>query len=321
MNSRACVWAAVSAATILLCLNSACARQGDSTSGPPPGAPELLGPAASPCVGESTEVSAWREQLKVERSFAAFVAGIRGSRLKSLPWDAAGWDKVRVLYDQYQAAVKAAAATLPDEGAGDEATEDRLVALERTFANLRELRFQLSAALAEHVVGLDPAKKDEALDDGNVLEAIRSGREPIRPVGTGEAPDQGQAAVLDKLRQLDPRARDEVSFGWLVDAMWEYGPVGTSGEFRDGWRKQFGLVSSYTTGTSTYGGIPWSYIQPKGLRQPAAKMQEMLELSKSELARLRQQRFSVSEAILKDVFGISDPDLLHEVATGEDPQR
>jgi len=307
-------------AAISMCLGAACARPytAGASAAPQEGAGVRAGPVATD--GVSKELASLGEQLKVERSFAAFLEGLRSSQAEAVPWQPGAWERVGALLGEYQTAVDEAGAVFMSDAADAEDPERsgaRLEELSRRFNRLRERRLELSGAIAEHVIGLDPAKTATFLDEGSVLEVIRTGREAFIPVGSGEPPTERQTTVLRAMAELDPQARDEVSFGWFVQVLWLDGPGVFVPGYIEKWDISLDVISDYTSSASVYPGELWFYLQPQGLRKEPAKLQEILALCSRELPRLREQRFKVSEAILKDVFGISDPRRLHEVATGE----
>jgi hypothetical protein len=189
--------------------------------------------------------------------------------------------------------------------------------LAKRRASLRQRRLELSGAIAEQVLGLDPAKQKHPLDEGSILSMIRTGRDARVPTGSGASPSAVQAEVLQKMAQLDPQAQDEVSFCWFISALWHDGPGVFVPDYIEEWSEHIDLVSDYTATASLYPGMLWYYLQPKGLRQKADKMQEVLDMCRREMPLLHEQRFTVSETVLRDVFEITDPDLLHQVATGE----
>ena len=322
MSDRSVSWAAYLVLILSFVFGSACAQQGETGTELPHGEAGARVSSEEGLAITRAARTALSEQAKVERSFARFLEGLRSSRVEGLPWDEASWEQVDDLYQAYHDRAIAVSELLASESEKAEPgvgkSREAWDGARQELAVLRERRLELSRAVAQHVLGLDPVRTGELLSESHILDIIGTGREGMFPPYTEGTPSKRQARISAQMRELDPQARDEISFGQFLDELWR---SANSREFVAAWDAVIALKSDYTATSQTSPGLLWAYIQPQGKLESPPKMQEILDICTRNLRELHGQRFIVSHAILKEVFGITDPELLHEVATGEAPKR
>lgn len=293
---------------VVLSIGVACVRQADEPVEPKG--------ASEPAGRQANDDGDWRaivERAKLERSFARFLEGLRASRVEGLPWSEDEWDRVDVYYKPYHDKAIALDGLLSRVGltekAGTAESPVNMEQVQRDLAELREMRYKLSQVVAEHVFGLDP-EDETALGGAWVLYAIGEGHGRDWKEYSGDEPTPRQAEILSEMRRLYPELSDEYSFAWFLEALTR---TYRDREIIERWDKVIDLEADYTSTAQTYGDLYWPYIQPKGLRQSPKSMREILDTCKKWLPEIQEQRFAISQAVLREVFGIEDQSLLDEV--------
>jgi len=129
-------------------------------------------------------------------------------------------------------------------------------------------------------------------------------------------PENDVAAILERMRQLYPRAKAEYAFARFLEGL----QVGDRALLLP-WDKVNNALADYHATALTIQPLLASYIGPKAKLQDAKKMRKSLDYASAKLDELETQHAALAQSVLKEVFGVNAQtykDLLAESGSGEE---